>query len=41
MWHKIQAGGEDNGAIICVAWHEQETSKVATGGLDSVMRHWD
>jgi pre-mRNA-processing factor 17 len=42
MWHKIQAGGEDNGAIICVAWqHKQETSKVAMGGLDGVMRYWD
>ncbi|KAL2405922.1 Pre-mRNA-processing factor 17 [Exophiala dermatitidis] len=41
MWHKIQAGGESKGAVTCVAWHQQETSKVATGGLDGVIRYWD
>ena len=41
MWHKIQAGGEGNGAVTCVAWHGQETSKVATGGLDGMIRYWD
>ncbi len=41
MWHKIQAGGEGNGAVTCVAWHQQETSKVATGGLDGIIRYWD
>ena len=41
MWHKIQAGGEGNGAVTCVAWHGQESSKVATGGLDGVVRYWD
>lgn len=41
MWHKIQAGGDGNGAVTCVAWHQQETSKVATGGLDGVIRYWD
>lgn len=41
MWHKIQAGGEGNGAVTCVAWHRQETSKIATGGLDGVIRYWD
>ncbi|ETI29110.1 hypothetical protein G647_01563 [Cladophialophora carrionii CBS 160.54] len=41
MWHKIQAGGEGSGAVTCVAWHQQESSKVATGGLDGVIRYWD
>jgi pre-mRNA-processing factor 17 len=37
----LHAGGEGNGAVTCVAWHLQETSKVATGGLDGVIRYWD
>lgn len=41
MWHKIQAGGDGAGAVTCVAWHQQESSKVATGGLDGVIRYWD
>lgn len=41
MWHKVQAGGEGTGAVTCVAWHGQETSKVATGGLDGIIRYWD
>ncbi|KIW80564.1 hypothetical protein Z517_07180 [Fonsecaea pedrosoi CBS 271.37] len=41
MWHKIQAGGEGLGAVTCVAWHQQESSKVATGGLDGMIRYWD
>ncbi|KIX00213.1 uncharacterized protein Z518_10351 [Rhinocladiella mackenziei CBS 650.93] len=41
MWHKIQAGGEGTGAVTCVAWHQQESSKVATGGLDGTIRYWD
>ncbi|KAL9620240.1 MAG: hypothetical protein Q9160_005249 [Pyrenula sp. 1 TL-2023] len=45
MWHKVQAGGRDGkgggGAVTCVQWHPQETSKVATAGLDGVIRYWD
>jgi len=45
MWHKIQAGGGKEGgvggAVTSVAWHGQETSKVATGGLDGIIRLWD
>lgn len=41
MWHKIMAGGEGAGAVTCLAWNEQESSKVATGGLDGVVRYWD
>lgn len=41
MWHKVQAGGEGSGAVTCLAWHSQETSKVATGGLDGIIRYWD
>ena len=37
----LHAGGEGNGAVICVAWHQQESSKVATGGLDGMIRYWD
>lgn len=47
MWHKIMAGGSgtEGGAagvaVTCVAWHQQESSKVATAGLDGVIRYWD
>lgn len=41
MWHKIMAGGEGRGAVTCVAWNGQESSKVATGGLDGIIRYWD
>jgi pre-mRNA-processing factor 17 len=38
MWHKMQAS---DGAITCVAWHPQETSKVVTAGLDGAIKYWD
>ncbi|KAL9110592.1 MAG: hypothetical protein Q9227_004950 [Pyrenula ochraceoflavens] len=44
MYHKFLAGGKDGpgaGAVTCVQWHPQESSKVATGGLDGVIRYWD
>lgn len=41
MWHKFLAGSEGAGATTCVAWHTQESSKVATGGVDGVIRYWD
>lgn len=30
-----------NGAVQCIAAHPQETSKVATGGIDSKIHYWD
>ncbi|GAD93466.1 mRNA splicing factor (Prp17), putative [Paecilomyces variotii No. 5] len=41
MYHKIQAGGKEGQAVTCVDWHPQETSKVATGGLEGVIKYWD
>ncbi|EGC42727.1 pre-mRNA-splicing factor [Histoplasma capsulatum var. duboisii H88] len=41
MWHKIMAGGKEGAAITCVEWHPQETSKVATAGLEGVIKYWD
>ncbi|PGH13871.1 hypothetical protein AJ80_06140 [Polytolypa hystricis UAMH7299] len=41
MWHKIQAGGKEGKAVTCVEWHPQETSKVATAGLEGVIKYWD
>ncbi|KAJ5863829.1 uncharacterized protein N7529_005745 [Penicillium soppii] len=41
MYHKIQAGGKEGGAVTCLDWHPQETSKVVTGGLDGIIRYWD
>lgn len=38
MWHKLQAG---EGAVTNVVWHPQESSKVATGGLEGVIKYWD
>lgn len=41
MYHKIQAGGKEGGAVTCLDWHPQETSKVVTGGLEGVIKYWD
>ncbi|KAI9924613.1 hypothetical protein ASPWEDRAFT_40852 [Aspergillus wentii DTO 134E9] len=41
MYHKILAGGKEGGATTCLDWHPQETSKVATGGLEGVIKYWD
>lgn len=38
MWHKIQAA---EGAVVSVAWHPRETSKVVTGALDGTLKYWD
>ncbi|KAL3419833.1 pre-mRNA-processing factor 17 [Phlyctema vagabunda] len=39
MWHKMQAG--HGGAVTCVEWHPQESSKVVTAGLDGTIKYWD
>jgi pre-mRNA-processing factor 17 len=43
MFGKLEAGGrgEKGGAVTCVEWHPQETSKVVTAGLDGAIRYWD
>ena len=41
MYHKLMAGGKEGGAVTCLDWHPQETSKVATGGLEGVIKYWD
>ncbi|KAA8575998.1 hypothetical protein EYC84_006161 [Monilinia fructicola] len=38
MYHKFQASKE---AVTCVEWNPQESSKVATAGLDGAIRYWD
>jgi pre-mRNA-processing factor 17 len=38
MWHKMQAA---DGAVTCVEWHPQESSKVVTAGLDGAIKYWD
>ncbi|KAL8919824.1 MAG: hypothetical protein Q9208_006557 [Pyrenodesmia sp. 3 TL-2023] len=30
-----------DGPVICAQWHPQETSRVATGGLDGAIKYWD
>lgn len=38
MYHKFQASDQ---AVTCVQWHPQETSKVATAGLQGDIKFWD
>ncbi|KAL8730836.1 MAG: hypothetical protein Q9166_003762 [cf. Caloplaca sp. 2 TL-2023] len=38
MWHKIKA---DEGPVVRVVWHPQESSKVATAGLEGAIKYWD
>lgn len=38
MYNKIQAS---DGALTCVEWNPQESSKVATAGLDGAIKYWD
>ncbi|KAK3367544.1 WD40-repeat-containing domain protein [Podospora didyma] len=40
MYHKIHADVA-GGAVNCVAWSEQETSKVFTAGVKGEIRMWD
>ncbi|MCJ1312616.1 hypothetical protein MMC25_006291 [Agyrium rufum] len=46
MVQKLLPGGDGQkegkmGATTCVAWHPQETSKIASAGLDGIIRYWD
>ena len=38
MFDKFRAG---EGAITCVQWNRQTTSRVATAGLEGVIKYWD
>ncbi|KAL8664521.1 MAG: hypothetical protein Q9168_007883 [Polycauliona sp. 1 TL-2023] len=38
MWHKIKA---DEGPVVRVAWHPQESSKIVTAGLEGGIKFWD
>ena len=38
---KSKFKAHNNGPLLCIASHPQETSKVATGGLESVINYWD
>ena len=38
MYHKFRAG---EGAVTCVQWNDQTSSRVATAGLDGVIKYWD
>ncbi|KAK0725187.1 WD40-repeat-containing domain protein [Lasiosphaeris hirsuta] len=40
MYHKIQADSS-GGSVNCVAWSEQETSKVFTAGAKGEIKMWD
>lgn len=38
MWHKMVAS---DGPVVAAQWHPQESSKVATAGLDGLIKYWD
>ncbi|CAZ82775.1 unnamed protein product [Tuber melanosporum] len=38
MYHKFQAS---DGPVVAAQWHPQESSKVASAGLDNVIKFWD
>ncbi|MCJ1471921.1 hypothetical protein MMC13_000562 [Lambiella insularis] len=38
MYDKLVAA---EGPVVCTQWHPQETSKVATAGLDGAIKYWD
>ncbi|KAL9102373.1 MAG: hypothetical protein Q9163_002466 [Psora crenata] len=40
MFHKIKATG-DGGAVTCVRWNGQTTSRVATAGTEGTIKYWD
>ena len=40
MFHKIRAAG-DGGAVTCVKWNGQTTSRVATAGTEGTIKYWD
>ena len=39
MYHKIKASAE--GAITCVRWNPQTTSRIATAGTEGIIKYWD
>ena len=39
MWHKIKAS--ERSAVVAVAWHPRESSKVVTGDLDGNLKYFD
>ncbi|KAG8533196.1 uncharacterized protein KY384_001979 [Bacidia gigantensis] len=39
MYEKIKASAE--GAITCVRWNPQTTSRVATAGTEGIIKYWD
>ena len=39
MYHKIKASSE--GAVTCVRWNPQTTSRVATAGTEGIIKYWD
>ena len=42
MFHKIKAvAGKEAGAVTCVRWNWQTTSRVATAGTEGLIKYWD
>jgi len=40
MYQKFQAGGQGKQAVTCVQWDRQASSRVATAGLEGVIKLW-
>lgn len=40
MWHKLKAS-ESGKAVVSVAWHPRESSKVVSGDIEGMIKYWD
>jgi len=40
LWSKVRAS-EEGKAVVAMAWHPRESSKVVSGDLDGVVKYWD
>lgn len=38
LWHRLRAS---DAAVVSVAWHPRETSKVVTGDINGAVKYWD
>ena len=41
MYEKLRVTSAQNGAVTCVKWNHQTTSRVATAGTEGIIKYWD